>query len=241
MKKVLVLLIVLSVLMGICACGYNFEDEPNSERPTATPPSNSASNDAPASDSTPDRNPSQKEPPVVTVIDYRREIAQQSDTGVLTHHTVQCPALTSESADAQRINQEIYTMYSGSVETLENYAEGEYIYLLGYIACDYNGVVALILDLSVGLDYGGVYPLYEVYYFDTNTEKQLSYQEYLSALHITKEELVQAINGSGMLDTTDYTVQWAAADESRTYVMIESMDVLDGSALVTIDGSVVNE
>lgn len=96
------------------------------------------------------------------------------------------------------------------------------------------------MDYSCANVYGGVFPLYKVYFFDTVTGKRVNYEQYLRAIGISDTQICQAIDASGVLGTTDYSVLWAAVDATQTYVMIESMDVLDGEILISLDKGILN-
>lgn len=178
--------------------------------------------------------------PVETVIDYSRKIVPQGGSTYLTHHTVRCPALTATSADALAINREIYANCSKAVEILKNYKEEDYIFMYDYYVAAHDGIVAVIMEYALSNHYGGVFADYAVYYFDTNTGKQLTFDQYMKVLKIDPQAMVWAIDTSGLYLTENYTIHWAATDETHTYIFIESPDVLDGFFLLKRDVSILS-
>ena len=170
------------------------------------------------------------------VIDYTREIKAGGAT-YLTHHIVRCPALTADTEDARAINKEMYDICSRAVTTLQNEQEGEYIYLVDYEALQRENYVAIVLDLTTGERYGGVFPYFEVYYFDTESGKKVTYQQYRDALGIEDAQVRQMMDASDNVSTTDYEILWVAADGERTCVMASSPDFYETNFLFAFDES----
>lgn len=238
MKQLLALLLCLACLL-CCGCGTVTSQDDNNTRPSG--PADTETTLGPAVETTPEPSSeptvAETEPPapvdpVVTAAEYTREIIKTPEsTTYLTHHSIRYPALSSTSADAQAINAEISYNCTTSIATLENYEEGEYIYLTDYFYTEYNGLIGLVIHYDIGLHYGGLYGVVEEYFFDSTTGKRLTFEEYAAALGLTPEQVCQAMDDSGEMGFLfSYTLEWFVADEYRTYVYVKSPDAFDDYA-----------
>ena len=237
MKKLLILTMVFVLTASLCACSLPL-DKIFQTKPHQTGATEETGSGEP--EETPAENPVEAAEPVKTVIDYTREIVPQGGTTILTHHYVKCPALTAETEDAKVINKEIYDVCAKAVDTLESFAEEDYIYTLSYQAFSYGGAVALIMDLSVSNHYGSVFPAHKVYYYDTATGKQLTYEQYRDALGFTEEQLRQVLATDSWVGSMEYDILWAAVDGEKTGIMAKSPEFMDDTCLFILETSVVN-
>ena len=178
--------------------------------------------------------------PVGTVIDYSRTIVPQGGTTYLTHHYVKCPFIRIESADAQRINDEVHATCNEAVVTLENYAEEDYIYMVDYMVTNQNGILSIIMDYSISTHYGGLWSSYEAYFFNCHTGEELTFDQYLDELDLTLDQVYEAIEASDAVYTDNYIVKWAAMDDYQTYLLLESYDFMDEEALFTLEYSILD-
>lgn len=241
MKKILSAVLILSLAVSLCACRIpldklfsGFGIMGKEEAPTLQQTDPATEN---PEDTAPEA-PVDTLPIVTTVIDYSREIVSQGGTTVLTHHTVVCPALTAETEDAKAFNQEIYEIYNNAVTTLENYEEGEYIYHMDYRSYEYNGAVALVMNMSASNHFGSVFPAYRVFFYDTAAGKEVTYLEYQELLGYTNEDLRRVLSSDSWLSSIDYDIIWSAVDGETTAVMAQSMDFMDDFCLYVMEESV---
>ncbi len=198
MKKFLVLFVLLSVLLGLVACDLPFVD-------SGTPLPTEPSTEAPT------------EPPVKTVLEYTQQTVIPTwcyDDQVIPHY-ITCPALTADTTDARAINKEINDLATDLLETIKSAKDGENtIYQFDYDYTNYKGIVALYVEGRITGYATEWWSSFRVYYFDTNCGRQMSYEQYLEALGITKEQIDQ------LYADEVTTVHWIAADTSRTFVQV---------------------
>ncbi len=253
MKKLLALILSLSLCISLNACMCIPANLIGSLRPGIQEPAlmptdaSQAPTMAPTAATEPVEatEPTEAPPEVLptaaveTVIDYTRKITDMGGTTTLTHHTVRCPALAFDTPDARFINQEMYEICHDAVQTLENYQEGEFIYLVDYTAFQHKDLIAIVLNLTVSLHYGAVMPSYRIYYYNAATGEQLFYEDYLNALNITEDQIRQLLDNSGLCYTTDYSISWAAMDASTTYIMARSPEFMDDQASFIVEDSLV--
>lgn len=248
MKKLLALILSLSLCISLNACMCIPADLIGSLRPgiKAPAPMPTDAPQAPTIAPTEATEPIQSSvetlptAAVETVIDYSRKITDMGGTTTLTHHTVRCPALAFDTPDARFINQEMYELCHDAVQTLENYQEGEYIYLVDYTAFQHDDLIAIVLNLTVGLHYGALMPSHRIYYYDAATGDQLFYEDYIDALNITEDQIRQLLDDSGLCYTTDYAISWAAMDTSTTLIMARSPEFMDDQAIFIVEDSLLN-
>lgn len=233
----------LSLILSLCGCSIltntKSRNKKSATRPTVSSHSTTEATTEPSTEAT--QPPYSVENPVETVIDYTREIVPKSgSTTILTHHKVRCPALTADTKDAREINAELYDICNDVVEELKNYQDDEYIYELDYCVTNYNGIVALVMKLGASNYYGGVMLSHKEYFFNANTGKRMTFQEYQSTLDIPMDEVQRLVGSHILTHTSNYTVLWVAADKTQTYVMISSPDTMDGFLFASLNKSVLN-
>lgn len=236
MKKLIGLLLALSLALSLCACGVNplkpldiptaptATEAPSAGNVTeaatdATVPPTSAATKVPtkaptqapttapttvatvapttaattAATEAPTTAPTNPNAPVKTVLDctYPHENAGDS---FIQEHSFKCPALTADTPGALAINTAIYTQYANTISDIENGKADSYICQYDYSYAEYNGLIAIALRLTVAYIQSEFYTIYQTYYYDANTGKQLTYEEYLSALEISEQQLLTAFN-----------------------------------------------
>ena len=236
MKKLLSTVMLLALAWNLCACCFCLPKTGTPAPELISPEETDAPDEIPAESLI---FPSVDTSTLVeTAIDYSREIVPQGGTTYLTHHTVKCPALTDQSPAAQEINRDMYDICADAVSTLMNYEEGDYIYHVSYQSYIRNGIVAIVLDMSVSTHYGGVFPAYKAYYYDAFTNEKLTYAQYAERLSIEESQLREVLDSSNMVGTADYDILWAAADGEKTGVMAQSMDFMDEFCFFIVDTSI---
>lgn len=184
--------------------------------------------------------------PVVLVQEYAKPYIPYTYEGGLVgqsafDHLIRIPALSSDSADAQRINQEIYLNCQEAIETLEANAEEEVIYRIDYICKAHNGIVGLMMDYTVGYQSSEMCPAYTFYFFDTNRGVALTFDEYLQALGMTQNGVLDALRASGAV-APEYlggAPEYLIVDETGTVLKVLAEESLHGFVLLETDYSVL--
>lgn len=246
MKKTITLLVALSLILGLCACGK----KPSKTDETPTTTSTQIPTEAPATEATteattvatkaPTKAPTTAATtaptaaatvaattapaaPVKTVIDstYPHENAGDS---LIQQHTLKCPALTANTPAAQNINKKIYDIYAKAISQIEGDTPVEWICMYDYSYAEYNGVIALVLNLTAAYIQSEYFTVYETYYYDSNTGKELTYEEYLTALELSDSQLLAAFNAvSDMANSPviyGYKITGAAVGKEETKLVV---------------------
>lgn len=188
----------------------------------------------------PENTPVPAGDPVVQVEEYAKQyIPYDFGDGFMGQssfdHLVRVPALTSESTDAQRINQEIHDNCQRAIDILKENAEGQTIYRFDYAWKNYNGIVGLLVDYTQGYQSAGIYSSYAFYFFDANQGIELSYDEYLAALGMTQESALDAIRAAGLVDP--YYDFW----EPELLIVDETGTIVKATAEPSMDGYILNK
>ena len=146
-------------------------------------------------------------------------------------HAVKVPAVLFDSTDTQRINEKLQSVCYGAIETLKNGEEGNDIFVFDYTYRYEDGLLGIVLVRGYGAQSGGFSSVYDVYYLDLNTGKELTYEEYLKALGLTEETVLDALRASGVISTEkypDWVLSWLITDSKGSNLLIETDRSIDG-------------
>ena len=146
------------------------------------------------------------------------------DSGTTHQHELKWPKLTADTLGAQAINDEIHEAYSKALADIEDGEPGSMLYQYDYCYEINNGIVALLVNYLVGFVPGEYFPYCKAYYYDSNTGKQLTHDEYLSAMEVTELQLLSAFNASNEEDEysapRDYKITGAAIGKEDTQLIV---------------------
>lgn len=160
MKKLLAVLMILSVLFSLCACYIEPMDK----------------------DSLPVKT--------VLEYTQQTIVPSWAYDSTATPHSIECPALNADTTAAIAINDAIYTKATSMLDSIKSSEDEDgYIYQLSYEYTDYNGIVALLVKRSYAIYCSEWVYMYDVYYYDFGAGKQLSSEEYLRTLGITMDQV----------------------------------------------------
>lgn len=194
MKRILALALLLALLAALfSACAQSEpekkpDDDQNggNQTPVSEPSSESAE---PSTESVvdfePDPDPLPTEPPVETGELITDAISEEMSTEG-GYYSLHVPKINLDSADAQRVNQEIMDDFGATAqETLQMRSEGidASCYEISWDLCWYENTFALIVQKY----FEGDYVYHMVYNFDYATGSQLSFEDLLAAAGFTEE------------------------------------------------------
>ena len=142
-----------------------------------------------------EKDPQNKKITVVCDEEYTEEIDEEYlNTDVpVTHHKIRIPKLTLESENASNFNLSIHWHGREPIHLLEKeYYPYDMVYNIDYIFEEYNGIFGIMIK-----DYSSPITKYRSekyygYYYDTVNDRELDYFEYLEALGVDYDELIQA-------------------------------------------------
>lgn len=165
---------------------------------------------------------------------YTQEVTLKDSK--LTEHSVRCPRLNVEGEGVEAFNQKLEASYRGVEALLKDGEAGEDIYVSDYMFAQKDGVIGLVLQHSKGNANGVLHHTYEVYYFDTNTGKELTAQEYMALLQVTAAEVLEEAELYGYLDITkEWALEWFVADYETAIIMVCSGEAQDDRYLTMVE------
>jgi len=118
------------------------------------------------------------------VIDILPEIGSNFEP-----HSIRIPKIVGDSITLQKLNKEIYDTYSPFYFALLNNEEGSAIIRFDYDYKMHNGVLGMVVYLSVAYQYSEVTSRYDFYYYDMNNDKQLDFNGYIEAIGIDEDKI----------------------------------------------------
>lgn len=239
MKKTIGFLLALSMILSLCGCriiSFNPNRIPAimaTQAPTEAPTTETTSVATQAPTIAPTAAPTTAPTaPVKTVIDCTYPNERAVVNTHYTHHIIRCPALTADTPDAQAINKKIYDTENDIIKKIENGEADDWVCQFDYQYTDYDGIIALVVDLTVAFIQSDVLPVFHTYYYDSNTGKQLTYEEYLSALEITEAQLLAAYNAlettNGNFEIFNFSITGAAVGKDDTHIVVSYQTEFDG-------------
>ncbi len=112
------------------------------------------------------------------------------------NNTIKLPKITSTTENVKKFNEKIYATFENEYNRLLNDKEGNQIF-----SCDYkyrvnNGIIGIAIDAIVGVQQGGVSEYYYTFYYDTNNDRELTFDEYIAIFGISKDELLNSIKNT---------------------------------------------
>lgn len=150
-------------------------------------------------------------------------------------HNIQVPNINCESVDAIRINEKLQSVCNTAIAQLEKGEEENNIYLFGYDYKYQNGILGLVQHLGYGAQSAGLTTLYNLYYLDMATGTGLTYSEYVTALGLTEDSVLDALRASGAISTEtypDWTLVGLVTDDTGSLIVIETEYSTDGIAYI---------
>lgn len=146
-------------------------------------------------------------------------------------HAIKVPEILCNSADVQQVNEKLQSVCNETIEQLKKDEEGNAIYVFDYAYRYEKGILGLVQVRGYGAQSAGISSVYDVYYLDLNTGEELTYEEYLKALGLTEEAVLDSLRAAGVVSTEtfpDWTLQWLIADSKGSSFFIETEYSMDG-------------
>lgn len=146
-------------------------------------------------------------------------------------HTVLVPEILCNSVDVQRVNEKLQSVCNDTIRQLKEDEEGNAIYLFDYAYRYQNGILGFVQVRGYGAQSAGISSVCDVYYLDLNTGEELTYEEYLKALGLTEEAVLDSLRAAGIISAEafpDWTLQWLIADKNGCNFLIETDYSMDG-------------
>ena len=178
----------------------------------------------------------------VITVDYALEMGIEQ--GAFGKHSVVIPKINIDTPTAQKINREMYVFGGGAYELLLKNQEDNMIYNYGYFYKEECGVIGIILTKIGGIQCGGGSSDYKAFYYDTRTDEQLSFKEYLSALGVDINDLSsnsvvkKAYKNAGQ--DGSIVVLDAILDSKSSAVYVKTPMSMSASMIIKSDTPLVN-
>ena len=134
--------------------------------------------------------------------------------------------------------QKIYDTYKNAYDTLTGNREEGDIYYCDYVYKIYDGLIGIIVNSSVGVQCGGISPGYNVFYYDVENDKELTYEEYLNELGLSEEKLHIKISNTKAYQNSETVIGGILAsiiDTESTVIIAEAPETMDGWLEVTTE------
>lgn len=180
--------------------------------------------------------------PVETAFTYEKAYVPYEGRDSSFDHSLTIPLITQDTPDAAAINERLMAKAQETVDTLEAGEEKEYIFLYGYLYTNVDGVLGIRMSWTVGMQSAGLWPSYEFIYYDMNTGKELTYDEYLTALGLTRDGLHQKLLAQSYFqgDFADAQFQNVIVDHSLVAGSYTSEMLVDGYGGFDIETDILN-
>lgn len=113
-------------------------------------------------------------------------------------YVIQFPMLTVDSANAKAFNEKINKAYQPYLVKAKQESPDTYFAEVSYEVFPYNSVVAIVVSHRDGKPYTDMVTNgWEAYYYDVDRDKELSFEEYLSAIGTTYDDVAAALTHQG--------------------------------------------
>ena len=157
-------------------------------------------------------------------------------------HSLTIPAINQDTPDAAAINARLMDRAQQTIDTLEAGEEKDTIFLYGYLYTNVDGVLGIRMSWTLGVQSAGLWPAYEFIYYDMNAGKELTYDEYLTALGQTRDSLRQKLLAQSYFqgDFADAQFQNVIVDHSLVAGCYTSEMLIDGFGGFDIETDILN-
>ena len=137
---------------------------------------------------------------VITVKDYKKDVIPTEmsksigwdPTGF--YHHIAIPAITSDTANAKAFNDKLYSVCGDFLQVLESNTEDNLIINRTYQFKKTLHLIAIIVTATEGVQCGGIGAMFYGYYYDTDADREITFDEYLSKLGLQKSTVLDAIS-----------------------------------------------
>ena len=142
-------------------------------------------------------------PLVVTAYEYTRPVTPYYEGIIYTgpDHHLAYPAISTGTPSANAFNEKIAAEYTDAINELAANIEGPNIYVYYYEYTEQSGIVGIALMRNFGMQASEFYSGCSMYYFDTVADRELTFAEYLDALHIDYDSMFYALGDCGVTFT----------------------------------------
>lgn len=187
------LALALALTLGLAGCGEGARAEDGTAEPTAAGQTEAQ---APTERQTePPAQAQETEPPVIYNDDWIAESyaidgTYDDDVGNTWNYSIHVPQLRDESAEAQRINQEIRANYQREIDLLQESLDTGTSLMAGQVAWEsrWNGSLLSLMIVDrwhTGSDY------YEVYHYDFDQKTALTGSQVLARFGVEEEAFLE--------------------------------------------------
>ncbi len=145
------------------------------------------------------------------------------DTTYVSHHQIYLPKLDLETENAKKFTKKIYNKYE-KYHKQAIYHKEDRIYTIFYDHKNVEGIFGLYVTCIDAMPETGTNKNTQMYYYDVDNDKELSYKEYLNALDITENEL---------WDWFKTTKEYKENPDNLTFTGVEGC-IIDESSVVLL-------
>lgn len=126
---------------------------------------------------------------VSTQISYHKPVSAPHDS---YQNDIDIPQLNSETDNAKSFNRKIADIITADLK--QHYGDAKFC-RASYRYLVTNGIVGILTEYGVyPIGAGGFSPTYTGFFFDTKSDSQLTYEEYLLATGLSHNDIAKAIN-----------------------------------------------
>lgn len=199
MKRFFTLFFTLVLILSFCSCGeMPKENEQKNIEIKDDVEQKKGEEKKPKEEQKPEEEkPEEKTLPEVLVsthIEKTKATVDTQNTGCeFSDHRILVPGIDVQSDVAKMLNERIKSYCQPAVDALETDTEGEHIYLYWYVAGEIDGYVGIVQRLIDEVQYGDTTIDYKFTYYDANEDKEIMFDEYLSAVGYSKNDLINKI------------------------------------------------
>ena len=130
---------------------------------------------------------------VVDAVTYSKDVVAAKGEDAKDYenqkHVIALPKISKDSANAKAFNEKIYNNSSKIYQELQSNKENREIYNIAYEYKEYKDIVGIMVMKNISSQGGETKFSYETYYYNLNKDCELTYEQYLKALGLTKEKI----------------------------------------------------
>ncbi len=143
-------------------------------------------------------------------------------------HSIVIPEIVDDGTEAKVLNDKMYALCTEMLTMLQNNTEDDMLVNYLYHYTEHNGIIGININCNVGVMFSEWYGTYETFFYDSVNNKILTFDEYVSALGLTKDSAWQKIQNDPIykdyfaFGSTGNSLKAFIADKNKTIAIINT-------------------
>ncbi len=164
---------------------------------------------------------------------YKKEVIipqKYKDMDHVTYnpHSIVIPEIVDDGTEVKILNDKMYALCKETLSMLQNNTEDDMLVNYLYHYTEHNGIFGININCNVGVMFSEWYGTYETFFYDSVNNKILTFDEYVSALGLTKDSAWQKIQNDSIykdyfaLGSAGNSLKAFIADKNKTIAIINT-------------------